>query len=166
MPRARKPASLKKGNSESKAQLKRREEIEKSLMGSSDNVKNIPSHLTEEEKIYYKFLITELEISNLITNLDIPLLEQTANCLYVMRACDDSIRRDGILIKSYDRNGLECTKANPAIKVKLDYQTKYAQLTNQLGLSPAARSALAGKQIEAKQQEEDPVLKILSGGKK
>lgn len=134
-------------------------------MGKSDDVENIPSHLTEEEKIYYKFLVSELKISNLISNIDKPILEQTANCLYVMRACDDSIRKDGILIKSYDRNGLECLKQNPAIKVKLDYQTKYAQLTNQLGLSPAARSALAGKQIEAKQEAEDPVLKILSGGK-
>ena len=42
MARPRKPASLKKGKSESKQQLEERAEIEKSLMGSVDLVE---SHL-------------------------------------------------------------------------------------------------------------------------
>lgn len=162
MARARKPANLKKGNSETVAQRKRREEIEKALRGNDDNVKNIPDYLSNDEKIYYKWLIDELEISGLITNLDIPIIEQTANCLYIMRNCDDTIRTEGILIKSFDKFGNEVTKPNPAIKIKLDYQTKYAALCNQLGLSPAARASLAGKQMDAKNEAQDPVLKLLS----
>ena len=141
MARSRKPASLKQGHSESKEQLKRREEIEKQLMGNADDVKSIPEYLTEEEKIYYKWLTEELEISNLICNLE-----------------------NGILIQKMDRFGNLEDKENPCIKVKLNYQTKYASLCNQLGLSPAARSALAGKQLEMKQEETDPLLQILKGG--
>lgn len=163
MSRPRKPASLKKGKSETKAQKKHREEIEKALRGNSDNIKNIPEYLTEDEKIYYKWLIEEIEISGLLTNLDIPLVEQCSNCLHIMRQCDDEIRKNGILIKCVDRYDNESFKANPSIKIKLDYMTKYTTLCNQLGLSPAARASLAGKQLEAKQENEDPVLKLLKG---
>lgn len=161
MAKQRKPAGLKKGKSETKEQLQRREELEKQLMGSDDNVKNIPEHLSDEEKIYYKWLVNEIEIAGIITNLDIPLLEQTANCLHVMRLCDDNIRSNGILVQKIDRFGNIEDKENPAIKIKLNYQTKYATLCNQLGLSPAARAALAGKQAEAKEEAADPLIQAL-----
>lgn len=164
MSRAKKPASLKKGKSESKEQLKRREEIEKQLMGNSDTVYNIPQHLNDEEKIYYKFLIDELKILNILANVDTFLLEQTANCLYVMRQCDDHIRAHGVLVSKPDRFGNIEEKENPSIKIKLNYQTKYAALCNQLGLSPASRAALAGRQLEAKEEENDPLLQVLKGG--
>lgn len=164
MPRQKKPANLKKGKSETKEQLKRREEIEKQLMGNSNDVKSIPQYLTEEEKIYYAWLVNEIEISGIITNLDKPLLEQTANCLYIMRQCDDHIRSNGVLVPRIDKFGNIEEKENPSIKIKLNYQTKYAALCNQLGLSPSARAALAGKQVELKEEEEDPLLKALRSG--
>lgn len=161
MPRPRKPASLKKGKSETKEQLKRRNELEKQLMGSSENVQNIPEHLNSEEKIYYKWLIQEMEISGIITNLDIPLLEQTANTLWMIRVATDHIREHGQLVKKIDRFGNMEEKENPSIKILQNCQTKYATFCNQLGLSPAARAALAGKQAEAKEEAEDPLLKAL-----
>lgn len=161
--RPRKPSSLKKGKSESKEQLAKREEIERQLMGNSDDVKSIPEYLNEEEKVYYKWLVNEIEICGLITNLDKPLLEQTANCLWVMNQCDEHIRKNGILIQKVDKFGLIEEKENPSIKIKLSYQTKYASLCNQLGLSPASRAALASRKMEAKENDEDPVIKVLRG---
>lgn len=163
MARQRKPSSLKKGKSENKEQLAKREAIEKQLMGNADDVKSIPDYLSEEEKIYYKWLVNEIEICGLITNLDKPLLEQTANCLWVMDKCDEHIRTNGILVQKADRFGLIEEKENPSIKIKLSYQTKYAALCNQLGLSPSARAALAGKKVEAQENDADPVLKVLRG---
>lgn len=164
MARQRKPSSLKKGNSENKRQLAEREAIEKQLMGNSDDVKSVPEYLSEEEKVYYRWLIEEIEICGIITNLDKPLLEQTANCLWVMHQCDAHIRENGVLVSKSDRFGLIEEKENPSIKIKLAYQSKYASLCNQLGLSPAARASLAGKKAEAKEQENDVLLKILQGG--
>jgi len=159
--RNKKPASLKRGKSESKEELKRREEIERQLMGNSDDVKSIPEYLSDEEKIYYEWLVNELEVSNILSNIDKPLLEQTANCIHIMRKCDDHIRANGILVPKFDKFGNLEEKQNPSIKVKLDYQTKYASLCNQLGLSPAARAALAGRQMEQAQQEQDPLAQAL-----
>lgn len=163
MSRMKSPASLKKGHTESKEQLKKREEMEKKLRGNDDIVYEIPQHLNDEEKMFYGFLIDELKTLNILSNVDTFLLEQTANCLYIMRECDEHIRQYGILVQKVDRYGNVEDKENPSIKVKLNYQTKYATLCNQLGLSPAARSALAGKQLEAKQEAEDPLLKALRG---
>lgn len=164
MARQRKPSSLKKGKSENKEQLAEREAIERQLMGNSDNVKSVPEYLTEEEQVYYKWLVEEIEICGIITNLDKPLLEQTANCLWVMHKCDMHIRANGVLVSKSDRFGLIEEKENPSIKIKLAYQAKYSSLCNQLGLSPAARASLAGKKIEAKEDAADPLLQVLRGG--
>jgi phage terminase small subunit len=60
--RPSKPALLKTGRDENKAQLKIREEQEKRLMGNSDKLKNVPEYLDPLAKAYYKFLISEMEI--------------------------------------------------------------------------------------------------------
>ena len=163
MARQRMPAANKKGKSESKAALKRREEIERQLIGSSDDISNIPEYLSPEEKIYYQWLVNETSIQNLIGNVDKPILEQTANCLHIMRVADDNIRANGILVQKTDKYGNIEEKENPAIKINLAYQQKYGQLCNMLGLSPAARAALAGAKIEAKEESSDPLLKVLRG---
>ena len=116
------------------------------------------------KKIYYQWLVNEIEICGIISNLDKPLIEQTANCLWVMHKCDTHIRENGVLVQKTDRFGLIEEKENPSIKIKLAYQSKYANLCNQLGLSPSARASLAGKKIEAKENESDPLLQILKGG--
>lgn len=164
MARQKKPSSLKKGKSENKEQLAKREAIEMQLMGNTDDVKCVPTYLSEEEKIYYQWLINEIEICGIISNLDKPLIEQTANCLWVMHKCDMHIRENGVLVQKVDRFGLIEEKENPSIKIKLAYQSKYANLCNQLGLSPSARASLAGKKIEAQENESDPLLQILKGG--
>lgn len=161
MARPKKPASLKKGRSETKAQLKEREEQEKRLMGNSDLLQTVPNYLDPLAKAYYKFLITELEISGLLTNLDIPLLEQTADSLSKMRQCDDAINKDGLIIKQFDRYSNEVTKEHPAIKIKMQYMNVYRALSTQLGMSPSSRAQLAGMQLKAKEDEEDPLLQLL-----
>ena len=163
MARPRKPASLKKGKSETKAQLEVRAEQEQKLKGNTNLFENIPEHLDELAKQYYKFLITELEISNILSNLDIPLLEQTADCLSKMRQADDIINKEGIIIRQLDRYGHEIIKEHPAVGTKQKYLNQFRALSTQLGLSPSSRAQLAGMQIEKKQEEEDPLLKILKG---
>lgn len=161
MPRPRKPASLKQGHSESKAQLEERAEAEKELTSNKDLLSEIPDHLDELAQEYYKFLITELEISDILCNLDIPLLEQTADCLSKIRQADEIINREGIIITQIDRYGNEQIKEHPAVNTKQKYLNQFRALSTQLGLSPASRAQLAGLKIEKKEQEEDPLLKIL-----
>lgn len=157
------PASQYKGKKYTKEELERRDEIEKRLMGNKDQVDIVPTHLEEEEKIYYRWLVTELKETGLLTNIDIPLLEQTAHCIHIMRLCHDEIRLNGILVNGADKYGNPIPKDNPALKIELNYMAKYQQLCNQLGLSPSSRASLATKKIEKTQEEQDPLLKILRG---
>ena len=163
MSRPRKPASLKKGNSESKEGLLIRAEAERRLMGNTNLIDEVPDYLDPLAQAYYVFLVTELEISGIISNLDIPLLEQTADCSSKIRQCDDIINREGIIITQQDRYGNEQIKEHPAVATKQKYLNQFRALSTQLGLSPASRAQLAGLKIEMKEVEEDPILKILRG---
>ncbi|PED63985.1 phage terminase small subunit P27 family [Priestia megaterium] len=161
MARARKPASLKQGHSETKAQLEIRAEAEKRLMGNSDLLKDIPDYLDELAQAYYNFLVHELEISDILSNLDIPLLEQTADCLSKMRQCDDIINEEGLILNQEDRYGNSQPKEHPAVGTKQKYLNQFRALSQQLGLSPASRAQLAGMKVEKQEQEEDPLLQVL-----
>ena len=163
MARPRKPASLKHGNSESKEELNKRAEKEKLLMGSTNMINQIPDHLDPLAKQYYAFLTSELEISGILSNLDIPLLEQTSDCLSKMRQADAIINRDGIELYFTDRYGNEQVKEHPAVSTKQKYLNQYRALSTQLGLSPASRAQLAGLQTEKAMDEADPLLQILAG---
>ena len=84
MARQKKPACLKQGKSESKAQLQQRQQIEEMLSGDDELVYSVPQNLDSKGQIFYKFIVDELRHSNILTNIDIPLLEQTADCLSKM----------------------------------------------------------------------------------
>lgn len=162
MARPRKPASLKKGKSESQAQLKERAEVEEQLMGAVDLVDTVPEYLDKLAQWYYKFLISELEISNILSNLDIPLLEQTSDCLSKMRQCDEILNRDGLIINIIDRYGTNTIKEHPAVATKQKYLNQFRALSTQLGLSPSSRAQLAGMKVSEKETQDDELLKILN----
>ena len=162
MARPRKPAALKKGKSETKEELKIRAEAEEKLIGDTDLLKDIPDYLDPLAQAYYKFLVHELEISEILSNLDIPLLEQTADSLSKMRDCDKIINEEGVIITDVDRYGNDVVKENPAVGTKQKYLNQFRALSTQLGLSPASRAQLAGMQIEQAKTEDDPLLKILN----
>ena len=102
---------------------------------------------------------------NTVGDLDIPLLEQTVQCMYVLRKCSDDVRVRGILTPSNDKNGNLIMKENPSLKIQVSYMQRFITFCNQLGLSPASRASLASRKIEAKIEEQDPLLKVLRGGK-
>lgn len=166
MSRPKMPASLKKGNTETKKQKKERANIEAVLKGNDDKVFEIPEYLDDLAKIYYKFLLEELGSANILSNLDTPLLEQTADCLSKIRQCDDMINTQGLFYMEEDRYGHERLVENVAVKTKLNLLTKYGQFANSLGLSPSARASLASKKIEEKEKQDDPLLQILRGNVK
>lgn len=161
MARPRKPASLKKGKSESKQHLEAREEVEQSLKGSSDLVFSVPDQLDELGEAYYRFLVEELRDANILSNLDIPILTQTADALSKMEQADQFIRDEGLLYYKYDKEGNQEPKEHPAVGIKQKYLTQFRALSTQLGLSPSSRASLAEMNMQKEEDEEDPVLKVI-----
>lgn len=161
MARPSKPGILNVGNSQNKKQKNERVLVESQLKGNEQLVFMIPDHLDDLAKQYYSFIVDELKNSNILSDVDIPLLEQTSDCLSKIRQCDDLINTLGLFYEEEDRYGHKRVVENVAVKTKLNLLTKYTQFCTQLGLSPSSRATLASKKIEAKEMEEDPLMKIL-----
>ena len=164
MARPRKPASLNKSKKYTKAEKAEMAAMEEELKGDDDQVKDIPNHLDEMAKQYYAFIVTELEVSDLLSNLDIPLIEQTADCLSKMRQADEIINEEGIMIIEFDRNGNEVRKEHPMVGTKQKYLNQFRAVFTQLGMSPSSRASLALINLENNQKDQDPLLNLLNVG--
>ena len=163
MARKKKPASLKKGKDENKAWIESRMAEEEKLKGDNKMLYDIPDYLDELAQNYYVFLVKELEESDILCNLDKPTLEQTADCLSKIRQADEEINKDGLMLTTIDRYGAEIIKEHPAVRTKHTYLQRYMTLANALGLDPSSRASLAAKKVEAQNNQEDELLKILRG---
>ena len=69
---------------------------------------------------------------------------------------------NGLLIEG-SKNGITTLIENPAIRIYEKYEKIYVRMITELGLSPSARSKMALTQSQAKEKEEDPLLRILRG---
>ena len=165
MARPRKPGSLKAGKSETKSHLEERAKVEEEMSGNNDLLDEAPEILDEDGQAYYYFLIEQLSDSGILSNLDIPVLTQTADCLSKMDQADRIINSnpEGIMIKGIDRNGNEYIKEHPAVNTKQKYLNQFRALSTQLVLSPSSRASLAEAKIQKEKDSEDELMKILGG---
>lgn len=149
-----------KGNY-SKEWLEQRKREEENLRSDTNLLYDVPEHLDEMAKLYYQFLIKELESSCILCNLDIPTLEQTSDCLSKIRQADDILNEEGIMLKQENRYGEVKIIEHPMVKTKHTYLTRYVTLANALGLDPSSRAVLASRKLEAQGETDDELLKIL-----
>lgn len=159
--RPSKPAKLREGNNYSKEELQRLEKIEKDIQGDRDLIYQTPQHLDNLAKEYFNFIVSELEISDLLGNLDVPLIEQTADCLSKMRQCDEILNKEGVLIVELDRYGNEKRVEHPTVKTKNTYLNQFQKLSTQLGMSPSSRASLAAMVVDKAEEENNPIVQLL-----
>lgn len=133
-----------------KEELENRKQAEKKLRGNTDNIKP-PAYLSTNAKKIFKYIVRELEASGILTNLDNYILANTAIAIDRIQEAEKLLNED-ILNKD-------------ALKVKESYAKELFRYTNELSLSPSSRAKLANININAKQETEDPLLKVLAGGK-
>lgn len=161
--RPKSPASNKAGKSETKEQLEARAAMEESLKGDTNLLNIVPDGLSEDARLYFQFLVHELTICDLLSNLDVPILKLTASCLARLDEVEERLLEDGTFIEVPDRSGMMVLKEHPGVKVQNTLVSQFRAYCGQLGLSPSARASLAGLKIEAKLADEDPVAKVLRG---
>lgn len=163
----RKPAALKSGKSESKEHLDNRALVEDKIRGGGDLIYDyVPDNLTEIGKNYYRFIINELNVSNLLSNLDIPMLTQMCTALSTMDELQDNILENGHLVQKTDRAGNVFWIENPAENLYIKYQGLFMKIATQFGLSPSARSQLAEMNMTKQEDEDNPALAAIAKYKK
>lgn len=144
-----------------KEEYENRKEQEEKLKGNNDKVYKVPKSLSKnkEGKKLYKFIVKELKESNILNNLDITILETCVDAILKKDECKKLISELGLLIPKADGS----LGRNPATTIYKDYNSIFNKCCMELGLSPSSRSKLANINVQAKNKEDDPVLKALAG---
>lgn len=159
--RPKKPASSRVGNWGNKEEKEKAIQAEQEIKGNDDKIFIVPEKLDEIGKEYYKFLVDELQETGVLSNLDIPLLTQTADCLSKMQQADEILKQSGLMITEMDRYGNEKYREHPMVKTKQNYLSQFRALATQLGMSPSSRAQLAELKLNRQQDAQDPVLQAL-----
>lgn len=137
-----------------KEEIAIRMETEDQLRGGADKI-SPPEHLNEKQREIFKYIVEELKASAMLGNLDIYILATCSIALDRIQTIEDMINKDPGLIKDKD---LRLSKSM--------YTGDFFRACNELSLSPQSRAKLGNINLKAQQKKEDPLLSVLSGGKK
>ena len=122
-------------------------EMETKLKGSSDKLK--PSaHLTVSQRKIFKFIVSNLEQSGILSNLD----------NYVLSECSICIDRMQYIEKQVNDNP-ELLTDTSIMSTKDRYTKAFFRYCNELCLSPQARAKIANINL---QKEENPLMELLN----
>ena len=124
--------------------LDARKANEEMLKGEANVIKP-PSYLSAAQKRIFRYIVSGLEASGILGNLDV----------YVLAECSICIDRMQTIEKDMNKNGLDPN----LVKVKDSYTKAFFRYCNELSLSPQSRAKLANINLQAK--DENPLLKVL-----
>jgi P27 family predicted phage terminase small subunit len=129
-------------------------ETEEKLKGGADNI-SPPTHLNARQKKIFNYVVDQLRESNILGNLDIYILSQTSIAIDRLQQIEKLINND--INRIYDKD---------LIKAKSEYTKDFFRCCNELSLSPQSRAKLGNINMQAKERDEDVLLKVLAGGSK
>lgn len=129
-------------------------ETEEKLKGGADNI-SPPTHLIARQKKIFNYIVEQLEESGMLGNLDIYILSQTSIAIDRLQQIERLINKD--INKIYDKD---------LMKAKSEYTKDFFRCCNELSLSPQSRAKLGNINLQAKERDEDVLLKVLAGGSK
>ena len=137
-----------------KEEIQVREETEQKLRGAADNL-SPPTHLNSRQKKIFIYIVEELEASGIVGNLDV----------YILGTCAIAIDRLQQIERLFNKD-INNLKDKELMKAKTEYTKDLFRCCNELSLSPQSRAKLGNINFQVKAKEDDPLLKVLSGGKK
>ena len=129
-------------------------ETEEKLRGRGDNI-SPPKYLNARQKKIFNYIVQELEASKILGNLDV----------YILATCAISIDRLQQIEKLINKD-IERILDKSLMAAKDKYTKDFFRCCNELSLSPQSRAKLGNINLQAEQDKQDPLLKVLSGGKK
>lgn len=150
MARPSKPISVQSRHN-TKEEVEKRKEQEERLKGLADKIKP-PKHLTKNQKKIFKFIVDQLKASGILSNLDIFMLTSCSIAVDRINEVEKMINDEPFLLRDKD-----------LMSSKDKYSKEFFRCSNELSLSPQARAKIAGLKLQAKEQEEDPIIKALKG---
>lgn len=137
-----------------KEEKETRLKVEEKLKGGANKI-TPPKHLNKEQKKIFRNIVNELEASGVLGNLDIYILSTCSIALDRIQSIETMINAEPGLIADKD------------LRMANDKYTKdFFRCCNELSLSPQSRAKIGNIALQTQQEKQDPLLKLLSGGKK
>lgn len=137
--------------SQTKEEIEARAEFEDALKGNDDNL-IAPDYLTDNQKLLFNYIKSELKASEILGNLDV----------YILAKCSIAIDRlQELEKKANKRQGLIFNK--DFISSKKLYDADFYRCCNELSLSPQSRAKISNINLQAKEDSQDPLLQALAG---
>lgn len=137
-----------------KEEIAIRTQTEEKLKGAADEI-SPPTHLNARQKKIFNYIVKELQASGILGNLDIYILSTCAVAIDRVQQIERIINKD--IERLLDRN---------LLSAKDKYSKEFFRCCNELSLSPQSRAKLGNINFQVRVEEDDPLLKVLSGGKK
>lgn len=155
MARPCKSASLLTECSQTKAELRFRQAKEATLRGNPCVIAP-PDYLNANQKYIFSAIKNGLDASGILGELDVYLLTQCAIAIDRLQEIEALLNSDISVLASKEGGAL--------IKAKDSYTRDFFRCCNELSLSPQSRAKLANINLQEAQKQDDPLLKVLSGG--
>lgn len=130
-----------------KAEIDAKSTVEDKLKGLDDDLAP-PGYLTPSQKNIFEYIVTNLEASGILGNLDVYVLAECSICIDRMQEIERTMNEANSLIPSL-------------VRLKGTYTKAFFRYCNELSLSPQSRAKLANINAQAA-AEENPLLKVLS----
>lgn len=137
--------------SQTKEELEARADFENKLKGNDNNL-IAPDYLTDNQKLLFNYIKSELEASGILGNLDIYILTKCSIAIDRLQELEEKVNK---------RPGLKFNK--DFISSKKLYDADFYRCCNELSLSPQSRAKISNINLQAKAEQEDPLLKVLRG---
>lgn len=142
-----------KGKDLNKEQKQARKDMEESMKGSDDKVYDLSFVVPKEEKEIYRWFIEEFKTTKLLSNIDLPLIEQLSFSLAQINIAKADIRNRGHYVND---------KINPSVGIYDKFSIQFKNLCTELGCSPKARGSIAKTRVDMKEQAQDPLMQLMN----
>ena len=137
--------------SQTKEEIKKRNDNEKKLKGKADKI-NPPNYLNSNQVDLFNTIKNELEESKLLSNLDVYILAKCAIAIDRLQFIENKINETPkILLQGQFMSN------------KKSYDNDFFRCCNELSLSPQSRAKLGNINLLAEKEKEDPLLKAMRG---
>lgn len=147
-----KPIALQTGHI-SNAEIQARQETEEKLKGDTEIKTRPPRELSSNGKKLYKSIIYLLP-KGFLNGGDTFTVCIVAEALDRMQICQKKINDDGLFIEGEE---------NQAVRTFEKYSKIFEKFSSKLGLSPKDRASLSVLLLQEKENDTDPLLKVLAG---
>ena len=117
----------------------------------------IPKDIEADAKVYIENVLSKLESSGMLENVDNAALTMLARNYSMFIKASKQLEKDGLTVVS-DRGNIA---PHPAIKIAKDAQNSAMKVMMEFGLTAKSRSKLKG----VKEEEESPFEAFVKAGK-